>query len=166
MKKIDIKIIYIVAISLIAVIAVVALTTYFIDKKNNVRTPPAFTTTDESSKVMDPDDEALEDKEEYPNVGLTTSPSDTLEGTDDWGHAQTWEKIYQEYPWYKEFPVEKSGYRIVWDPKALSFRIRLKISETTSEEIKNTITEMALDEIEKITGNPRGQYPYYVLYTD
>lgn len=74
------------------------------------------------------------------------------------------EEIDRKYPWYRKLPIEKEGYRILWEINTETFRIRLKISEDSSKEEKETLTKQALKDIESITGRSYKDYPYYVVY--
>lgn len=85
---------------------------------------------------------------------------------EDWEHAQYWKEIYSKYPWYSKLPIEKEGYRIIWDLEEESFRIRLKISENSPQEEKNILINQAVEDIENITGEPIDKSPYYVLYEE
>ncbi len=85
---------------------------------------------------------------------------------EDWEHAQYWKEIYSKYPWYSKLPIEKEGYRIIWDLEEESFRIRLKISENSPQEEKNILINQAIEDIENITGEPIDKSPYYVLYEE
>ena len=75
------------------------------------------------------------------------------------------EEIDRKYPWYRKLPIEKEGYRILWEINTETFRIRLKISEDSPKEEKETLTKQALKDIESITGKSYKDYSYYVVYT-
>lgn len=96
--------------------------------------------------------------------GTTTQPIEKL--TEDSEFAKYWEGILKEYPWFRKQPIEKEGYRVLYVIEEKSFRIRLKISENSPEELKKKYINEALEDIEKLTGKSYENYPYYVVYTE
>lgn len=101
----------------------------------------------------------------FPGGGIPTEEI-PVATNEDWEHAQYWKEIYSKYPWYSKLPIEKESYRIIWDLEKESFRIRLKISENSSQEEKNILIDQAIEDIENITGEPIDKSPYYVLYEE
>lgn len=114
----------------------------------------------------DGDERVYEEEEEIEDKRDDTYQAPNTIYNEDIQFAKEWETIYREYPWYRNIPVEKEGYRIIWILKEKTFKIRLKIPENSPEEQKNRLLEKALTEIEELTGESSSKYPYYVVYTE
>jgi len=53
-------------------------------------------------------------------------------------------KLQTEYPWYDDIPLETDQFTIIYNYDRKQFRIRLKISEDTNQEIIDNLTKKAL----------------------
>ncbi|MFC1700261.1 hypothetical protein ACFLZ4_01280 [Patescibacteria group bacterium] len=72
--------------------------------------------------------------------------------------------LHKDYPWYSKLPVDTEEYVIVFDLERKEFRIRLKVPETSSQDIKDTTLNKAVSKLREITGQDFNNYTYYVLY--
>lgn len=77
----------------------------------------------------------------------------------DWGI-----KFNKEYPWYKKIPIETKEFVIIFDFEVDKFRIILNIPENSTQNLKNSLTSKAVEEIKKLTGESFDQYEYYVVF--
>lgn len=82
----------------------------------------------------------------------------------DYEYAEATKSLLEKYPWYSKLPIDNNEYTIVWDFEVEKFRIRLKIPETSVQELKDSLTAKAVEEIKKLTGDKFSEYAYYVLY--
>lgn len=71
--------------------------------------------------------------------------------------------FYIKNPWYSKIPIETKDYTIIFDFEKNSFRIRLKVSKTSTEAVVKTLTDKALLSIKEIGAVPTN---YYILYID
>ncbi len=76
------------------------------------------------------------------------------------------ELFYDEHPWYTKFPIDNNEYVIVWDLEKDQFRIRVKISRASTQDLKNNLTNKAVEEIETRLEREIEDWEYYVLYID
>ena len=85
-----------------------------------------------------------------PTVTPTTEPGEFKEqAQNEIIFNEAWDKLQKEYPWYKNLPIIKDGYTIVYDFDKKSFRIRLTSKNISSEE-RNVLVNSALDQLKKI----------------
>ena len=139
------------------------------NNKNRTSKPSEYETTHEPGQTdgQGPQGGTPPSGSIFPGGGGTPAGnSSPAAANEDWEHAQYWKEIYSEYPWYSKLPIEKDGYRIIWDLEKQAFRVRLKISENSPQEEKNILINQAVEDIENITGEPIDKSPYYVLYEE
>ncbi|MFZ2664124.1 MAG: hypothetical protein WAX66_02075 [Patescibacteria group bacterium] len=95
------------------------------------------------------------------------TPSEIGTGDDlprDYEYAEATKSLLEKYPWYTKTPIDTSDYTIVWDLELEKFRIRLKVPETSSQELKDSLTAKAVEDIRTLTGEKFSEYTYYILY--
>lgn len=76
------------------------------------------------------------------------------------------EELNTRYPWLNKMPIETNEYLIVWELDASRFRIRLKISSNSSQNIKNLVLSKALADLKRVIEDDPNNYEYRVLYID
>lgn len=69
-----------------------------------------------------------------------------------------------KFPWYQDFPIVTDEFTIVYDYELNSFRIRLKIAESASQEIKTSVQQKALDAMKNKNVDP-DEWGYHFLYS-
>jgi|LDZU01.1.fsa_nt_gi hypothetical protein len=82
----------------------------------------------------------------------------------DYEYAEAMKSLFEKYPWYSKLPIDTNEYTIVWDFEVEKFRIRLKIPESSSQELKDSLIAKAVEDIKTLTGEKFAEYTYYVLY--
>lgn len=81
----------------------------------------------------------------------------------DLEYSKKVEIFKQKYPWYNKIPIERDSYTIVYDYDISSFRIRLKMKQTSPESQRNEAVNKALKDISDIGGDVTN---YYILFTE
>lgn len=76
------------------------------------------------------------------------------------------EEIYSKYPWVKKMPIETNEYRIIWELDRNRFRIRLKISSNSPQNVKDMVLSKALNNLREVVQDDLSNHEYYVLYND
>ncbi len=74
--------------------------------------------------------------------------------------SEEWAKYVNANPWVIQLPIETNEYRIVYDEKTKSFRIRILV--TVNDQQKQQIVDEALNDLKNI-GVTQTPIPYYVL---
>lgn len=70
-----------------------------------------------------------------------------------------------KFPWYQDFPIVTDEFTIVYDYELNSFRIRLKIAESASQEIKIDVQQRAIEAMENKNVDPE-KWDYHFLYSE
>lgn len=101
------------------------------------------------------DDTALyfEDEEDF---------SESAQAMLELGKAQ--EEMEEKYPWYFEFPIDRYNYMVVWSPETEQFRIIVKANENIKSYVLKNIVDIAIRDIEEITGLDIEEEDYYVVF--
>lgn len=107
----------------------------------------------------------VEETEESDTAPVVVEP-DTEKLTGDYEYAMYKKGLIKKYPWYRDLPIEKDGYIVVFLTKQESFRIVLLIDKNSPEREKDNLVNQALDDIEKLTGVSYRNYPYSVDYIE
>lgn len=94
---------------------------------------------------------------------LLTNEQSQREGSlqikDDYLFGETYKKFLADYPWYQNLPIDKANYRIVYDFKQKSFRIRLKA--VFEKVLRETVIKEAVVDIKSL--GVKDPIKYYVL---
>jgi hypothetical protein len=114
--------------------------------KNGQNNPALFNVTNITNTIPTP---------EVPQNINTTAPSGDLE------FSNAVQDFYTSHPWYQKLPIDTSEYTIIFDITKGAFRIRLKINANSSQSLKDSLTQKALQSIESIGADPTN---YYVVY--
>lgn len=69
-----------------------------------------------------------------------------------------------EHPWYRKVPIETDMYIISWNLDREEFRLRLKIPQSSSQDVISTYTQSAIAGLKELTGESFDQYNYYIMY--
>ncbi|MBN1162797.1 hypothetical protein JXA34_03605 [Patescibacteria group bacterium] len=78
--------------------------------------------------------------------------------------AEAEAETFQKWPFLTKLPIDTESYVIIYDYQKEMFRIRLKISEDSSEFDKLFALDLALAHLEGLYINPNDWGGYYVLY--
>jgi len=89
--------------------------------------------------------------------------NENFEKTDQEFSQAVW-KYIQDYPWILDLPIETKEYRVIYDLQKENFRIRLKISRNSPQDIIDNLTNKALEKIKEIYD--KEPIPYYVVFID
>lgn len=96
---------------------------------------------------------------EYSSASLQKQTS--KQAADDLLFGQALTKIHENYPWYKNLPIDKKDYTATYNFDRGEFRIRIKV-ENPSDEKKQEIINSALKDLRNI-GVKESDLKYYTI---
>lgn len=112
---------------------------------------------------------SIETSSTQPEAGIVTTNNDQnyeapVEG--DILFSLALEEIYSKYPWVRKLPIETDEYRILWELDNNRFRIRLKISSNSPQNVKDMVLSKALNNLRELIQDDLSNHEYYFLYND
>ena len=137
----------------LAVLGTLAVILMIFNDPGRKNTPAPYKIGEQVQKEKDQIDEVSDDKPVTEPVKLINPISPRIKP-----------EFFEKYPWWDKLPIETEEYSIYYILPKESFRIRLKISKDSPQELIDDLTNKALEEIKKIY--EKEPIPYYVVYLD
>lgn len=80
--------------------------------------------------------------------------------------ANAMKRLYETYPDYAKFPIDKDRYVILMDLEKDKYRIILQVNSNSSPDLIKELTSKALEDLSTTIGKQIGKNSYYVLFLD